>query len=244
MHEFNKGKGKTDRGGGPACIKKRTIIVPDVETVADGFDGEGFPPLPLHRPVVVAWLSVAVPVRDPAADMRLYCWTEDDCPEREMLSVLGGHLRTADRLVTWNGRGFDMPLLSLRAMMHGVDWLFWEESRHRFGNKYRLLYHYDMLEQLGDFGAARSISLNNVSKLLGLPGKDTIHGSDVDGLVKSGRLDRAARYCQEDVMQTFLVYLAYCRSHLHGPGRHLDVAVEAAERMLDRIRAECSYAIF
>ena len=173
-----------------------------------------FPPLPLHVPEVICWLKVETVDGVPVFEMEIFDRAEEN--EISALTRLGKDLKAADRLVTWNGRGFDMPLLNLRAMRYGVDWSFWKSRRHRFPNYKKPLYHYDLQDQLGDYGAARSISLNRASKLIGLPGKVGISGGDVEDSIKRGDRDSVIAYCCNDVFETYMVYLAYVNSHLGG----------------------------
>lgn len=171
-----------------------------------------FPPLPLHKPEVICALVVDSVANAPTFEMLVFDAAVDD--EQAFLKKLGVELTNADRLVTWNGRGFDMPLLNLRALKHGADWSFWEGKRHRFPNYKKPLFHFDMQDQLGDYGAARSISLDRTSKLIGLPGKVGIDGGGVAEAIANGDRRKVIAYCCNDVFETYLVYLAFCNSHL------------------------------
>ena len=181
-----------------------------------------FAPLPLHVPEVIAWLKAD------GEDLELKVYDRGDDDETAALAELGADLRWAKRLVTFNGRGFDMPLLSLRAMKRGVDWSFWDRCRHRFGNYKKALFHYDLQDQLGDFGAARAISLDRVAKLLELPGKREVCGGDVFEMIEAGNRERVVSYCCDDVLQTWLVYLAFCHSHLGADGEQTQAAINRA----------------
>lgn len=181
-----------------------------------------FAPLPLHVPEVIAWLNAD------GDDLELNVYDRGEQDEAEGLKAIGADLRASRRLVTFNGRGFDMPLLSLRAMKRGVDWSFWESKRHRFGNYKKALYHYDLQDQLGDFGAARAISLDRTAKLLDLPGKRDVCGADVFELIKAGKRREVEIYCCDDVLQTWIVYLAFCHSHLGADHEQTQAAIDRA----------------
>jgi predicted PolB exonuclease-like 3'-5' exonuclease len=181
-----------------------------------------FAPLPIHVPEVIAWLNAD----GDQLDLKVY--DREARTEVDALIDIADDLRAARRLVTFNGRGFDMPLLSLRAMKCGVNWSFWERCRHRFGNFKQALFHYDLQDQLGDFGAARAISLDRVAKMLDLPGKRDVCGGDVFELIKAGEREKVITYCCDDVMQTWLVYLAFCHSHLGIDGERTQAAINAA----------------
>ena len=187
-----------------------------------------FPPLPLHVPAVISWLLAD------GDQLKMKYWARGESPEEAGLAELANDIRAARRLVTWNGRSFDMPLLSLRAMKFGVDWSFWEAKRHRFGNFKTPLFHYDLQDQLGDFGAARGLSLDRTAKLIGLPGKRDVCGADVAALMGAGELSRVVTYCCDDVLQTWIVYLAFCNSHLGAPS---DVTQNAVNRTMAYARS-------
>jgi predicted PolB exonuclease-like 3'-5' exonuclease len=185
-----------------------------------------FPPLPLHVPEVICWLNVESVAGKPTFEMTIYD-RGAEMTEADALNLLARDLKSAGRLVSWNGRGFDMPLLNLRAMKFGVDWSFWEDRRHRFPNFKKPLFHYDMQDQLGDYGAARSIALDRTAKLIGLPGKVGIDGGEVKAALEAGDRRRVIAYCCNDVFETYMVYLAYANSHLGG-GKHAQAVVDAA----------------
>jgi DNA polymerase elongation subunit (family B) len=211
------------------------VVTLDIETSTKGYDeknmvrkyhGEDesrwsaepkFPPLPLHVPEVICWLVVETLAGEPTFKMNIYDRGREPTETEESgLMRIADDLRSSERLVTWNGRGFDMPLLNLRAMKGGVDWSFWDGKRHRFPNYKKALFHYDMQDQLGDYGAARSISLDRTAKMLGLPGKVGIDGGGVAEALANGDRRKVVAYCCNDVFETYLVYLAYANTHLGG----------------------------
>ena len=112
----------------------------------------------------------------------------------------------ADRIVTWNGRRFDMPLLNLCAMETGIDWSFWIDRRHRFPNYRNPLRHYDLADQIGDY--ATSLGLDATARRLGLAGKLDVDGSQVRDIWEDDP-DLVVRYCCEDVFETFMIYLRW-----------------------------------
>jgi hypothetical protein len=109
-------------------------------------------------------------------------------------------------LVTWNGRGFDLPVLLLRALHHGIPfpWYYQErEYRYRYSGEG----HLDLGDFLADHGAARMTSLDGVARAIGLPGKDGMDGSQVEGLYLAGEMETLRQYCLSDVVQTAFVFL-------------------------------------
>jgi hypothetical protein len=197
------------------------VVTLDLETSISEPWEDGFPPLPLHVPEIACML-----IAD-GGELDLRVWDRAVEPEPVGLARIGAVLDEARRLVTFNGRGFDMPLLSLRAMVTGTDWSWWETRRHRFPGYNKALWHYDILEQLGDYGAARGLLLDRVAKLLGL-GKQGMHGADVAEALRDGRRADVAAYCANDCLITYVIYLRWYASHGGDPA-----AAIAADRALE-----------
>jgi predicted PolB exonuclease-like 3'-5' exonuclease len=107
-------------------------------------------------------------------------------------------------LVTFNGRGFDLPVLELHALRHGIC------APAHFAQRSRRLddHHLDLQDFLtnrGDFRIRGGLDL--LLKSIGLPGKTGIDGSQVQELYDAGRLDQIHRYCRSDVIQTYFLFL-------------------------------------
>jgi hypothetical protein len=121
-------------------------------------------------------------------------------------------LEDADRIVTFNGRGFDIPVLQLRAMAARLDWRWWNKAEHRFPAYNKPLVHYDVMDQLSNYGAASGgLSLDACCKSMGLPGKIDVSGDSVADLYTKGQFPAIRQYCAEDVLQTWLLYLMLSR---------------------------------
>ena len=139
-------------------------------------------------------------------------------------------------LVSWNGSGFDLPVLTYRGLLHGVQAArYWEtggtDTSFRYNN-YLSRYHWrhtDLMDVLCGFGR-RGTSLANMATLLGLPGKLGFDGSQVWGTYLSGDLARIRAYCETDVLNTWLIWLRFAQ--LRG---ELSPAAHQAE--LERVKA-------
>jgi predicted PolB exonuclease-like 3'-5' exonuclease len=183
-----------------------THLVLDIETIPDPElprqdDSDRVPPPPLNRIVTLGCLLL-----------------EDYVPKR--LGVVGegkneGAILTdfahwldskKPTVVTWNGRGFDMPVITSRALRHGIPMPWWFSDRNtRY--RYSAEGHFDLMDFLNDFGAAKSARLDVYAKLVGFPGKVGVDGSQVAPLVHAGKLDEVNAYCLCDVVQTAAVFL-------------------------------------
>lgn len=162
-----------------------------------------FLPLPYHRPVAACLLEAVeeggvLRVSDVAA------WTDRDGSEAEFLARTWDRLAGA-ALVSFHGKGFDVPVLELRSLKHAVPIPGWFAAR-RGGV---IVEHHDLKEILSAQGAATSAPLDLYAKLVGLPGKEDVAGADVQALYAQGALGRIAAYCMTDVVQTFLLFLRH-----------------------------------
>lgn len=127
-------------------------------------------------------------------------------------------------LVSFNGRGFDMVALSLRAMRYHIQASAyfeidnpqynknkWENYRQRYSERF----HTDLLDSLGGFGAVRGLSLDSVCKMCGIVGKYDMSGAQVmemffdSALGRDEALSKIEEYCQSDVLNTYWLYLKY-----------------------------------
>ena len=162
-----------------------------------------FLPIPYHRPVVACSLDAVE--RDGALVLTdVGCWTDQRGTERTFLEQTWRRLENRT-LVTFHGRGFDLPVLELRSLKLGLSVPSWF-SAGRLGGPDD---HHDLLELLSNGGTSPSAPLDLYAKLVGLPGKDGVSGKDVPLLYSQGSLGRIAGYCLSDVVQTWLVYLRY-----------------------------------
>jgi 3'-5' exonuclease len=123
--------------------------------------------------------------------------------------------RHGPQLVSWNGGGFDLPVLHYRGMRHGVVasryWDMGEDDREYRYNNYISRYHLrhvDLMDLLALYQGRANAPLDAMAKLCGFPGKLGMDGSQVFSAYKQGRTDEIRRYCETDVMNT---YLLYCR---------------------------------
>ncbi len=120
------------------------------------------------------------------------------------------------QLVSWNGGGFDLPVLHYRGLKHGVVadkyWDMGEDDREYKWNNYISRYHMrhlDMMDLLAMYQPRASAPLDAMAKLCGLPGKLGMDGSQVYPAFLDGKLEDVRRYCETDVMNTWLLYCRF-----------------------------------
>lgn len=119
------------------------------------------------------------------------------------------------QLVSWNGGGFDLPVLHYRGLLHGVVadkyWDQGEDDRDFKWNNYIGRYHsrhMDLMDLLALYQPKNNAPLDMMAKLCGFPGKLGMDGSAVYPAFLQGKLEDIRCYCETDVMNT---YLLYCR---------------------------------
>jgi hypothetical protein len=163
-------------------------------------DGSDFLPVTFQYPIAVCVIRVG-------PDFTLQKITCIDAPQFRPRAIVEGFwsglARHKATLVTFNGRGFDLPLLEMAAFRFGcASRDYFLNNRGRFGT------HFDVLAWLNNFGACRHAGgLNLLSKLLGKPGKMTVAGDQVYGLFKQGKLQEINDYCMCDTLDTYFVFL-------------------------------------
>jgi hypothetical protein len=154
-------------------------------------------------------IPVAVCVVKVANDFSLQAITCLDAPQFRPKEIvrrfwLGVGMYERAKLVTFNGRCFDLPMLELAAFRHGLSLReYCQRSRNRFqGNQL------DLFDWLTNFGACRLMGgLNLLAKMLGKPGKMEIAGDQVYRMHREGRLQEINDYCMFDTLDTYFVFL-------------------------------------
>lgn len=138
-------------------------------------------------------------------------------PERELVQrFFDGISRYTPTLVSWNGCGFDLPVLHYRALLHGIRApRYWEigsqDSDFRWSN-YLNRYHWrhvDLMDVLSGYQRRMAVSLEEIAVLLGLPGKLGMHGAKVWEKFLDGDIEGIRNYCETDVLNTYLIYLRF-----------------------------------
>jgi 3'-5' exonuclease len=134
---------------------------------------------------------------------------------QEFFSIIEQH---QPQLVSWNGGGFDLPVLHYRAMANKVVankyWDLGEDDREYKWNNYISRYHtrhLDLMDLLAMYQPRANAPLDALAKICGFPGKLGMDGSKVWDAYKDGGLEEIRKYCETDVMNT---YLLYCRFQL------------------------------
>lgn len=133
--------------------------------------------------------------------------------EADLVKGFFSHLKkNFSRLVSFNGRNFDLPVLKYRAMKHGIEasWLYKTGDKwNNFNQRYSLDWHCDLAEAFSDFGASSKVKMNELCAVFNLPGKIGIDGSMVMQMYDQGKIAEIRNYCETDVINTYLLYLIF-----------------------------------
>jgi 3'-5' exonuclease len=187
--------------------------------------------LPLHQQRVIA-ISCVLRSRD---GLKLWSLGDEAADEAELISrFFDGIERFGPELVSWNGSGFDLPVLNYRALRHGIAapryWETGDQDRDFRYNNYLSRFHWrhiDLMDVLAGFQVRGAARLDEVAVLLGLPGKLGLSGDRVWDAWRTGQLGAIRDYCETDVLNTWLVFLRFER--LRG---RLTASEVAAEELL------------
>ncbi|MFN0196429.1 MAG: 3'-5' exonuclease [Planctomycetaceae bacterium] len=114
--------------------------------------------------------------------------------------------------VTFNGRGYDLPVLELAAFRYGLNVAQWftidGRSYDQPRNRYNMDAHIDLMDLISNFGATRVTGgLNLLANLIGKPGKTGIDGSKIQDMYAAGKVAQINDYCRCDVLDTYFVFL-------------------------------------
>ena len=173
--------------------------------------GSDFLPLEQHRVVAI---SCVLRSRD---GLRVWSLGEPASPEAELVErFFDGIERFSPDLISWNGGGFDLPVLNYRALKIGIQapryWETGEEDTSFRYNNYLSRYHWrhmDLMDVLSGFQPRARASLEDIAGLLGFPGKLGFSGAKVWDAYLGGDIVGIRRYCETDVLNTYLIYLRF-----------------------------------
>jgi predicted PolB exonuclease-like 3'-5' exonuclease len=215
-----------------------TTIVFDIETVPDielgrkllGLDGvndedtakamvfnnlqaSGSDFLPLYQQQIVA-ISVVVKKGDQLTVLSL---GDEQSTEADLIRLFYKSIdKYSPELVSWNGGGFDLPVLHYRGLRHKIQaptyWDTGDSNREFKWNNYLSRFHWrhlDLMDVLAGFQPRARAGLDVIATMLGYPGKMGMAGDQVWQQYMQGNLAGIRNYCETDVLNTYLVYLRF-----------------------------------
>ena len=168
---------------------------------------------PIHCHQVVAISAVL------ANPKQVKVWSLGDSEDNEATLVerfFAGVEKYKPTLVSWNGAGFDLPVLHYRAMLHKISapsyWDQGERNSQVKWNNYISRYHQrhiDVMDLVALYQAKAFAPLNEIALLLGFPGKMGMSGAKVADYYLAGEINQIRNYCETDVLNTYLVFLRF-----------------------------------
>jgi 3'-5' exonuclease len=164
-----------------------------------------------HRIVAI---SVAMRSRE---SLKVWSLGDESSSEKSLIErFFEGLEKYTPQLVSWNGAGFDLPVLHYRSLLHSVPAArYWEtgdsDQSFRYSNYLSRFHwrHMDLMDILSGFQGRGRASLQDIASLLGFPGKLGMHGAEVWRAYLQGGLSRIRDYCETDVLNTYLIYLRF-----------------------------------
>lgn len=175
--------------------------------------GTTFLPIPYHQVVSIS----AVMANDFGAFEKVSSIEGED--EKSMIQNFLNFIdKHNPKLVSFNGRSFDIPMLMTRAMKYNLtcpaffekenkmlNKSKWDNYRYRFSDRF----HVDLLDHISDFGAVRGMKLDLLCSMMGIPGKFDVSGDQVFSLYYANEITKIKEYCESDVLNTYWLYLKY-----------------------------------
>lgn len=173
--------------------------------------GSDFLPLHLQRVVVI---SCCLRTRE---QFHVWSLAEPAVSEGQIIQrFFDGIEKYTPQIVSWNGGGFDLPVLHYRGLIHGIHaeryWDMGESDRDFKFNNYISRYHsrhLDLMDLLALYQPRANAPLDDLAKLCGFPGKLGMDGSAVWEAYREGRIEEIRDYCETDVVNTYLVFLRF-----------------------------------
>lgn len=205
----------------PDCVSGRKIhhlgdlsdadTASTLQTMQKEKSGSDFLPHYLQKVITI---SVVFRHKD---TLRVWSLGNEDADEQDIITrFFHGIEKYTPTLVSWNGTGFDLPVLHYRALLHGIAApRYWEvgqmDTQFKWNN-YLSRYHYrhmDIMDLLAGFTPRANAPLDDLAVMLGFPGKMGVKGSQVWALYQQQKIKQIRDYCETDVLNTYLVYLRF-----------------------------------
>lgn len=163
--------------------------------------------------------------------------------EKEMVANFFNFIENYEpKLVSFNGKNFDMPVLILRALKYNIKAAAYLDTQSDKWNNYKTrfseLKHCDLLESLTN---GRGMKLDTLCSMVGLPGKYEVQGDEVMKLFYENKLEKIYEYCESDVLNTYMLFLKYELIKANVSDEDYVYFLSCMKDFLLAKRANCSY---
>lgn len=151
------------------------------------------------------------------SQLKVWSLGNENSDESELITrFFSGIDKHTPTLVSWNGSGFDLPVLHYRSLLHGIkSENYWEigENQQTFRwNNYLNRFHYrhlDLMDTLAAYQNKAFAPLDEIATMLGFPGKMGMSGNKVFDEYLNKNMIGIRNYCETDVLNTYCVYLRF-----------------------------------
>lgn len=188
-----------------ATLEDNEAMATMIERRKTETDGNPFMQLPLHKVACLSVLWVA------NGKMTLKSLALNQHTESEILQTFFNAIDKLPNLVSWNGKGFDIPVMLYRALHHGLSApkLLNETGDMKYNNYLNRYHerHTDLMQKLAMGSSIQKLDI--VASICGFAGKGDIDGYDVVPMVQAGEWEKLTTYCESDVLNTWLIYLRH-----------------------------------
>ena len=183
------------------------LICEEVFFTQEEKTGSSFLPIPFHQVV-----SISAVIADDYGKF-IKVGTFKGINEEEIISDFFKFIeKKKPKLISFNGRSFDLPMLFVRALKYNLSLPAYFDNTNKWENyrsRYSENFHIDLIEVLGSFGAVRGLKLDVISQMAGLPGKYDVHGDEVYKLYFDKEIKKIEEYCESDTLNTYWLWLKY-----------------------------------
>lgn len=150
-------------------------------------------------------------------EIKLFSWTQEHYSEAEIITKFFKIFQKFQpKLLSWNGSQYDLPLLMIRAMKHGLSAVeFWDQGellQNKRYNNYLHRYHQqhiDVMDALAMYHQKHFYKMDDIAQVFGLAGKGEESGHIVSDYVKQNKWQQLSSCCEGDVINTWLIYLRF-----------------------------------
>ncbi len=151
------------------------------------------------------------------SQVKVWSLGDEQSDEKELINrFFAGIDKHTPTLISWNGSGFDLPVLHYRSLIHSISApTYWEvgENQQNFRwNNYLSRFHYrhiDLMDLIAGYQNRAFAPLDDIATILGFPGKMGMSGAKVWEQYQAGEIKSIRNYCETDVLNTYCVYLRF-----------------------------------
>lgn len=220
----------------PDTLDDKSIVAKMLEHRLEKTQGaSSFLPHYLHQIVTI---SVVVANQD---WVKVWSLGDESSTEAELIQrFYEGIQRYSPQLISWNGCGFDLPVLHYRSLLHGISapryWELGERDNDFKWNNYLSRYHQrhlDLMDVLASYNNRAFAPLDEIAVMLGFPGKMNMDGSQVYEKFAAQDLTSIRNYCEIDVLNTYLIYLRFQKIRGHLSAEAYDLSNTKLQAYLD-----------